>query len=154
MNYGTGFFPEAEGWDALRTAVISPLCASKIDGEPLRAWVAACASGEEAYTLAIIIAEEFRARGIERPEVKIFATDTADKSLALARAGVFPGGIEADVPLELLDRYFEKDDHTYRVKKDIGDMLGFPPQDTRRDPPFPRVDLCPCRNLLIYLEPE
>jgi two-component system CheB/CheR fusion protein len=150
----TGFFRDPEAWDALRTAVISPLCASKSDGEPLRAWVAACASGEEAYTLAIIIAEEFRARRMERPEVKIFATDTADKSLALARAGVFPGGIEADVPLELLDRYFDKDDHTYRVKKDIRDMLVFAPHDILRDPPFSRVELCTCRNLLIYLEPE
>jgi two-component system CheB/CheR fusion protein len=150
----TGFFRNPEAWDALRTAVITPLCASKSEGEPVRAWVAACASGEEAYTLAIVIAEEFRARRIERPEVKIFATDTADKSLALARAGVFPGGIEADVPLELLDRYFDKDDHTYRVKKDIRDMLVFAPHDILRDPPFSRVELCTCRNLLIYLEPE
>ena len=150
----TGFFRDPEAWEALRAAVIAPLCASKGHAEPLRAWVAACASGEEAYTLAILLAEELRARGNERTEVKIFATDTAEKSLALARAGVFPGGIEADMSPERLERYFDKDEHTYRVKKEIRDMVVFAPQDILRDPPFSRVDLCTCRNLLIYLEPE
>ncbi|MBV8742685.1 MAG: PAS domain-containing protein, partial [Sinobacteraceae bacterium] len=151
----TGFFRDPEAWEALRTAVIGPLCAARLNGgEPIRAWVTACASGEEAYSLAILIAEEARARGIERPEVKIFATDTADKSLSLARAGVFPGGIEADMSPERLERFFDRDDHTFRVKKEIRDMVVFAPQDVLRDPPFSRVDLCTCRNLLIYLEPE
>src|SRR4051812_19676930 len=150
----TGFFRDPEAWEALRVSVIGPLCASKRPAEPIRAWVAACASGEEAYTLAILLAEELSARGNERTEVKIFATDTAEKSLALARAGVFPGGIEADVAPERLERFFDKDEHTYRVKKEIRDKVVFAPQDILRDPPFSRVDLCTCRNLLIYLEPE
>jgi len=150
----TGFFRDPEAWEALRVSVIGPLCASKRPAEPIRAWVAACASGEEAYTLAILLAEELSARGNERTEVKIFATDTAEKSLALARAGVFPGGIEADVSPERLERFFDKDEHTYRVKKEIRDKVVFAPQDILRDPPFSRVDLCTCRNLLIYLEPE
>jgi two-component system, chemotaxis family, CheB/CheR fusion protein len=150
----TGFFRDPEAWEALRNSVISPLCASRQDGEPIRAWVTACASGEEAYSLAILIAEELRARGLERTEVKIFATDTADKSLALARAGVFPGGIESDLAPERIDRFFDKDEYTYRVKKEIRDMVVFAPQDVLRDPPFSRVDLVTCRNLLIYLEPE
>jgi two-component system CheB/CheR fusion protein len=148
----TGFFRDPEAWEALRASVIAPLVASRADSQPIRAWVTACASGEEAYTLAIILAEEMRGR--DRIEVKIFATDTADRSLALARAGVFPAGIEADIAPEYLERYFEVDEHTYRVKKEIRDMVVFAPQDVLRDPPFSRIDLCTCRNLLIYLEAE
>ncbi len=149
----TGFFRDPEAWEALRTAVIAPLVASRSgDNHPIRAWVTACASGEEAYTLAMIIADEMRGR--DRIEVKIFATDTADRSLALARAGVYPAGIEADLSPEQLERNFEKDEHTYRLKKEIRDMVVFASQDVLRDPPFSRVDLCTCRNLLIYLEPE
>ena len=150
----TGFFRDPEAWEALRTTVIGPLVAGRENAEPIRAWVTACASGEEAYTLAMLIADEIRAQNVERPEVKIFATDTADKSLAFARAGVYPGGIEGDISPERLDRYFDKDEHTYRVKKEIRDMVVFAPQDVLRDPPFSRVDLATCRNLLIYLEPE
>ncbi len=148
----TGFFRDPEAWEALRTAVIAPLIAARKDNQPIRAWVTACASGEEPYTLAMILSEEMRGR--DRIEVKIFATDTADRSLALARAGVYPAGIEADLTPERLERFFDKDEHTYRVKKEIRDMVVFAPQDVLRDPPFSRVDLCCCRNLLIYLEPE
>ncbi len=148
----TGFFRDAEAWEALRVGVVAPVVASKRDGQPIRCWVTACASGEEAYTLAMVIAEEIR--GPENIDVKIFATDTADRSLALARAGVYPGGIESDLPAERLARFFDKDEHTYRVKKEIRDMVVFAPQDVLRDPPFSRIDICSCRNLLIYLEPE
>jgi two-component system, chemotaxis family, CheB/CheR fusion protein len=148
----TGFFRDPEAWEALRTSVLAPLVASRSADQPLRAWVTACASGEEPYTLAMILAEEMRGR--DRIEVKIFATDTAERSLALARAGVYPAGIEADISRERLERFFDKDEHTYRVKKEIRDMVVFAPQDVLRDPPFSRVDLCCCRNLLIYLEPE
>ncbi|MDB6157236.1 MAG: torS, partial [Gammaproteobacteria bacterium] len=151
----TGFFRDPEAWEALRAAVIAPLVASQKDDQPIRAWVTACASGEEPYSLAMLIAEEARAQGrLDNLEVKIFATDTADKSLALARAGVYPGGIEGDLSPERLERFFDKDEYTYRIKKDIRDMVVFAPQDVLRDPPFSRVDLCTCRNLLIYLEPE
>ncbi|MBS0418614.1 MAG: PAS domain-containing protein [Proteobacteria bacterium] len=150
----TGFFRDREAWEALRSSVIDPLCETKDDGVALRAWVTACASGEEAYTLAILLAEAYRRRGAEPSEVKIFATDMADRPLALARAGVFPAGIEAEVPAELLERYFLRDEFTFRVKKHIRDMVVFANHDILRDPPFSRIDLCTCRNLLIYLEPE
>lgn len=149
----TGFFRDPEVWDALREAVVRPLVAQRASGESLRAWVAACASGEEAYSLAMLIAEEAEHVG-KYFEVKIFATDTADKSLALARAGVYPGGIEGDLSPERLQRFFEKDEHTYRIKREVRDQVVFAPQDLLRDPPFSRVDLVTCRNLLIYLEPE
>ena len=100
----------------------------------------------------MLIAEELN--GPKHTDVKIFATDTADRSLALARAGVYPGGIEADLTPARLDRFFDKDEHAFRVKKEIRDMVVFAPQDVLRDPPFSRIDICTCRNLLIYLEPE
>jgi two-component system, chemotaxis family, CheB/CheR fusion protein len=149
----TGFFRDPDAWEALREGAVAPLVDQCPPGQPLRAWVTACASGEEAYSLAMLIAEECR-RTRKPLEVKIFATDTADKSLALARAGVYPGGIEGDIAQERLDQFFDKDDHTYRIKKEIRDMVVFAPQNLLRDPPFSRVDICTCRNLLIYLEPE
>ena len=149
----TGFFRDSEAWEAFREAVVRPLVENRSTDDTVRAWVTACASGEEAYTLAMLISEEAERVG-KSLEVKIFATDTADKSLALARAGVFPGGIEGDVSPERLERFFERDEHTYRVKKSLRDQVVFAPQDVLRDPPFSRVDIVTCRNLLIYLEPE
>ncbi len=149
----TGFFRDPEAWEALRISVVRPMVEARAADEPIRAWVTACASGEEAYSLAILIAEE-AARARKKLNVKIFATDTADKSLARARAGVYPTGIEADFPPERLERFFEQDEHTYRIKKELREQLVFAPQDVLRDPPFSRVDLITCRNLLIYLEPE
>jgi two-component system CheB/CheR fusion protein len=148
----TGFFRDPEAWEALRSSVIAPLVERK-SGESIRAWVTACASGEEAYTLAIVLAEEISRAG-QQIDVKIYATDTADKSLGLARAGIFPGGIEANLTPERLERFFDKDEHTFRVKKEIRDTVIFAQHDLLRDPPFSRLDLCTCRNLLIYLEPE
>jgi two-component system, chemotaxis family, CheB/CheR fusion protein len=148
----TGFFRDIDAWEALRTSVVASLVERK-RGKSIRAWVTACASGEEAYTLAIVLAEEIARLG-EAIDVKIYATDTAEKSLSLARAGVFPGGIEAQLPPERLERFFEKDEHTYRVRKDVRDTVVFARHDLLRDPPFSRLDLCTCRNLLIYLEPE
>jgi two-component system CheB/CheR fusion protein len=148
----TGFFRDGEAWEAVRASVVAPLVERK-RGQAIRAWVTACASGEEAYTLAIVLAEEI-ARVGEHIDVKIYATDTADKSLALARAGIFPGGIEANLAPERLERFFDKDEHTFRVKKEIRDTVIFAQHDLLRDPPFSRLDLCTCRNLLIYLEPE
>jgi two-component system CheB/CheR fusion protein len=150
----TGFFRDPDAWEALGTAVIAPLVASREESQPIRAWVTACASGEEAYSLAMLITEEARVQGVERVEAKIFATDTADKSLALARAGVYPAGIKGDISPERLDRFFEKDEYSYRIRKEIRDMVVFAPQDVLSDPPLSQIDLCTCRNLLIYLEPE
>ena len=149
----TGFFRDPGAWEAFREAVIEPLVAQRAPDQTIRAWVAACASGEEAYSLAMLITEEAERLG-KSVDVKIFATDTADKSLAFARAGIFPGGIEGDISAERLERFFERDDHSYRVKKSLRDQVVFAPQDVLRDPPFSRVDIITCRNLLIYLEPE
>lgn len=149
----TGFFRDPAAWEAFGEAAIRPLVDQAQSGATLRAWVAACASGEEPYTLAMLIAEQAERAGKEIKS-KIFATDTADKSLALARAGVYPGGIEGDLSPQRLEKFFEKDEHVYRVKKTLRDQVVFAPQDVLRDPPFSRVDIVTCRNLLIYLEPE
>jgi len=149
----TGFFRDPEAWDAFRESVIQPLVAERAPDDTIRAWVTACSSGEEAYSLAMLITEEAERVG-KSVGIKIFATDTADKSLAFARAGIYPGGIEGDVSAERLERFFDRDEQTYRVKKTLRDQVVFAPQDVLHDPPFSRVDIVTCRNLLIYLEPD
>jgi len=149
----TGFFRDPPAWEAMRISVIRPLIEGHAHDQPVRVWVTACASGEEPYSIAMLIAEELELAG-KQLEVKIFATDTADKSLALARAGMYPGGIEGNLTPERLQRFFDQDQHTYRIKKHIREQIVFAPQDLLRDPPFSRLDLVTCRNLLIYLEPE
>jgi two-component system CheB/CheR fusion protein len=149
----TGFFRDPEAWEGLRTSVIAPLIERCPLDSSVRAWVTACASGEEAYTLGMLLMEEMDRQG-KHAEIKIFATDTADKALAFARAGVYPTGIEGDLSAARLERFFDKEEHTYRVKKSLRDSVVFAAHDVLRDPPFSRVDLCTCRNLLIYLEPD
>ena len=149
----TGFFRDPQAWEALRLSAVRPLIEEWSSDAPVRGWVTACSSGEEAYSLAMLVHEEIERLG-KRIQVKIFATDTAEKSLSVARAGIYPGGIEGEVSPQRLTRFFDKDEHTYRIKKEIRDTVVFAPQDVLRDPPFSKVDLCTCRNLLIYLEPD
>src|SRR3984893_1152957 len=153
MIHVTGFFRDLQSWEALRELVVRPLVTGWQSNIPIRVWVSACSSGEEAYSLAMLLVEEIHSSG-KSIEVKIFATDASVKSLELARAGVYPGGIEGDLSLERLERFFEKDEHVYRIRKPIRDMVVFAPQNVLRDPPFSHVDICTCRNLLIYLEPD
>ncbi|HYH63885.1 MAG TPA: chemotaxis protein CheB [Urbifossiella sp.] len=148
----TGFFRDPEAWDALRAKVIEPLAADRADGAEVRCWVSACATGEEAYTLAMLLVEAAEARG-KKFDVKIFATDMAERALGHARTGVFPNGIESEVSPERLARFFEKDDSFYQVRKELRELVIFAPQNILQDPPFSRLDVASCRNLLIYLEP-
>src|SRR3984893_6896893 len=149
----TGFFRDMQSWEALRELVGRPLLTGGRRSIPIPACGAARPSGQEAYSLAMLLSEEIHSSG-KSIEVKIFATDAAVKSLDLARAGVYPGRIEGDLSLERLDRFFERDEHVYRIPKQIRDMVVFAPQNVLRDPPFSHVDICTCRNLLIYLEPD
>src|SRR5688500_16493686 len=87
-------------------------------------------------------------------DIKVFATDSAERSLGKARTGVYPLGIEAEVTPDRLDRYFDRDDASYRIRGELREMVVFAPQNVVQDPPFSRLDICTCRNLLIYLEPE
>ena len=149
----TGFFRDPEAWAALREKVINPLAGGRADGAEVRCWVSACATGEEAYTLAMLLTEAAEERG-KRFDVKVFATDMAERALGAARAGVFANGIESEVTPERLARFFDKDDNFYRVKRDLREQVIFAPQNVLQDPPFSRLDIATCRNLLIYLEPE
>jgi len=149
----TRFFRDAEAWDVLRREVLCKLTADRDSASFIRAWVPGCASGEEAYTLAILLYDEAEKAG-HRGEIKVFATDVGTERLQRAREGVFPDSIEVDVPPAVLDRYFNKEDDSYQVVSHIRDLVVFANQDLISDPPFSQLDLVSCRNLMIYLEAE
>ncbi len=149
----TGFFRDPEAWEALRVKVVVPLVESRAKGATVRAWVAACSSGEEAYSLAMLLVEEGERRG-NPLDVKVFATDLAERTLAHARGGLYPGGIESEVSPQRLERFFIREAEMYRVRADLRDRVVFAPQNILQDPPFSRLDIATCRNMLIYLEPE
>jgi two-component system, chemotaxis family, CheB/CheR fusion protein len=149
----TGFFRDQDAWATLREKVVVPLVKAREPESTVRCWVTACSSGEEAYSLAILLVEEAERAG-KTLDIKIFATDMAERTLQNARNGIYPGGIESEMPPERLERFFEKEDAVYRVRRDLREMVVFAPQNVLTDPPFSRLDIVTCRNLLIYLEPE
>ncbi len=151
----TGFFRDREAWKALDTQVLRPLIASKRPGEPIRAWVAGVGTGEEAYTLAMLILTRQRQLR-KRSVVQIFGTDANLDSLNYARAGRYPLGIGSQIPAGHLKHYLEesKDDHHYQILPEVRESVIFGDHDLLADPPFSRLDMVTCRNLLIYIEPE
>jgi two-component system, chemotaxis family, CheB/CheR fusion protein len=149
----TGFFRDPEAWEALDRKVIAPLVRERETGDSIRIWVPACATGDEAFSVAILLAAR-AAEAQKSFEIKIFATDAANHHLEFARRGVFPAAIEKDVLPDRFARFFEADGDGYRVKPELRDWVIFAPQDLLRDPPFFRLDLITCRNLLIYLEDD
>jgi len=151
----TNFFRDPAAWEQLRTEAIPALLASRAPGHALRAWVPGCSTGEEAYSLAMVFkeaAEQFKPRG--NFALQIFATDLDRDAIDKARQGFFPTNIAADVSPERLNRFFAKEDRGYRVRKEIREMVIFAPQNLIMDPPFTKLDLLGCRNLLIYLTAE
>ncbi|NEX22973.1 PAS domain-containing protein [Thiorhodococcus mannitoliphagus] len=148
----TNFFRDPEAFAALETGVIPRLFAGKRAGETVRVWICGCSSGEEAYSIAILIHEHLAALK-QSTQIQIFATDVDAQAIAQARAGIYPASISADISPERLGRYFTLDQNagTYRIQKSIRDLLVFSEQDLIRDPPFSRLDLISCRNLLIYI---
>lgn len=151
----TSFFRDPEAWEQLRVQAIPELLASRSPGHVLRAWVAGCSTGEEAYSLAILLREAIDELGPKRKlAVQIFATDLDRDAIEKARAGFFPAGIAGDVSDERLKRFFTEEDHGYRVRKEIREMVIFAPQNLIMDPPFTKLDIVSCRNLLIYLTAE
>lgn len=151
----TEFFRDPEAWKLLEAEVIRPLVAGKGPEEAIRAWVPGASTGEEAYSLAMAILDE-RRRVHKRGPVQVFATDTNGEAVEVARAGLYPAGIAAHVPAERLGRYFTevREDHHYQVTRELRDCVVFGVQNLLTDPPFTRVDLVSCRNLLIYVTPE
>ena len=151
----TSFFRDPEAFAALEQEAIPRLFAGKPRNSPVRVWVPGCASGEEAYSIAILLQEQVEAlkQGFK---IQIFASDIDSRAIEHARSGVYSAGIVADVSPQRLARFFARqaESNTYRVHKFIRDALIFSEHDVIRDPPFSKVDLISCRNLLIYMGGE
>ncbi len=153
----TSFFRDPEAFIALKQTVLPELLANKPPGYAFRVWVAGCSTGEEAYSIAILLREiEDETAAIHKQElnIQIYATDLDDEAIAIARTGRYPAQIAQDISPERLRRFFTKDDESYKIKKEVRDMVVFAVQNVVRDPPFTKLDLLSCRNLMIYLEPE
>lgn len=151
----TRFFRDLDGWAQLENEVIPALLARQQDGCNLRAWVAGCSTGEEAYTLAIVFREALqKLKPTMHCGLQIFATDLDHDAIDKARTGIYPISIAADVGEERLQRYFVQEEQGYRVSAEIREMVIFAPHNLIMDPPFTKLDLLSCRNLLIYLESE
>ena len=151
----TNFFRDPEAFKVLEEQVIPKLFEGKPAGAVVRIWTTGCSTGEEAYSIAILMQERVELLRSSY-KVQVFATDIDSRAIATARAGVYPASIAADISPERLARYFtaEPDGNTYRVHKAIRDMLVFSEQNVIKDPPFSKLDFISCRNLMIYLGPE
>jgi two-component system CheB/CheR fusion protein len=151
----TNFFRDPDAFKVLEERVIPRILAEKPPHEPLRVWVCGCSTGEEAYSIAILLHE--RMQILKRPfKVQVFATDIDQRAIEFARAGIYPASIAADLSDERLARFFvhEPQGGSYRIQKHIRDLLVFSAQDVTKDPPFSKLDLVSCRNLLIYLNAD
>jgi two-component system CheB/CheR fusion protein len=150
----TSFFRDAEAYDILLNKILPPFLSQKPNDYTLRVWVPGCSTGEEAYSIAIIIQECLD--NLKHPiNVQIFGTDINESAIEIARRGLYLSGIEnVDVSPERLKRFFIKEDNSYRIKKSIREMLVFAPQNIISDPPFTKLDIISCRNLLIYFRSE
>tara|TARA_R110001583_G_scaffold30706_3_gene105797 strand:- start:23095 stop:25713 length:2619 start_codon:yes stop_codon:yes gene_type:complete len=151
----TRFFRDKDVWAQLKSTSLPALLANYPQGKELRAWVTACSTGEEAYSLAMTIMDllgEVQLKGLF--QLKIFATDLDEDAINIARKGYYPLSIETDISPQQLSQYFTKDGSGYRINKQIRDMVIFAPQNIIMDPPFTKLDIITCRNLLIYFGPE
>lgn len=149
----TSFFRDADAYEALRVEFVKAVIKRKDGESAFRAWVPGCATGEEAYSIAILATEVLQETGKGIP-IQIFATDLDQQAVNVARAGRYPAGIAADVSAERLARFFHQEEGGYRINKEIRDLIVFASHNVIKDPPFTKLDLLSCRNLLIYIEPE
>ncbi len=149
----TNFFRDTDSWDALATTVIPDIFAGKQEGDSVRVWTIGCSTGEEAYTLGMLLLEHSETLN-ERIQIQIFASDLDDSALSHARDGVYPAAIEADVSAARLERFFTPQNGHYQVRRELRDLVLFTKHSVLRDPPFSKLDLISCRNLLIYLQRE
>ena len=146
----TGFFRDPEGFTALRRSVFPSLVKGRAEDEPIRIWVPGCATGEEAYSIVICLMEYLGEQGRTLP-IQMFATDLSAAAVTQARGGRFPTSIENEVSADRLRQFFIKTDGRYQISKAIRDACVFAQQDLTRDPPFSKLDLISCSNVLIYL---
>ncbi|MFW6214250.1 MAG: CheR family methyltransferase, partial [Spirochaetota bacterium] len=145
----TSFFRDRDAFTTLAEQAL-PQIIPNHERRALRIWVVGCATGEEAYSIAMLVHEHLRKRNLT-PSVTIFATDIDERAIGVARKGVYPDSISGDLSEERLERYFDHADQHYQIKKVIRDMLVFSVQNLLTDPPFTNIDLISCRNVLIYL---
>jgi two-component system, chemotaxis family, CheB/CheR fusion protein len=151
----TSFFRDPEAFRALEEQIVPALFAGKSPSAVLRVWSAGCSTGEEAYSLAILLQERLELLK-QSNRIVVFATDIDSSAIATARAGLYPASIAADISSERLARFFtaEADGSAYRIHKSIRDLLVFSEQDVIKDPPFSKLDFISCRNLMIYMGGE
>lgn len=146
----TNFFRDPDAFEILKEKVLTGLLNSKSSNSNLRIWIPGCATGEEAYSIAMLVSEIID-KMQRHCNVQIFGTDIDNDAIEFARAAIYPDSIAADVTQERLNHFFIKDEGTYKVKKKIREMLVFATQSLIKDPPFSRLDLVSCRNVLIYM---
>ncbi|NEP18591.1 MAG: PAS domain S-box protein [Leptolyngbya sp. SIO4C1] len=149
----TRFFRDKQPWKILETEVLPQLIEQISDGQQLRIWVSACATGEEAYSLAMIV-DEVIAKTDKNVQVKLFVTDIDTQALAIAAKGIYPETISVDISAERLAKYFEPKTGHYQVKRFLREMLIISPHDLTKNPGFSRMHLVTCRNVLIYMQPQ
>ncbi len=149
----TSFFRDQEAFEILKREILPRLLNGKPDGYTVRIWVPGCSTGEEAYSIAMVFHEYLDDHKIEN-EVQIFATDIDTVAVDRARTGTYPANISGDVSEDRLRRFFMREDTGYRIKKDIREKIVFAVQDLIKDPPFTRLDLLSCRNVLIYMDTD
>ncbi len=151
----TSFFRDPAAWDELRKKILPALMAERPVGHVFRAWVPGCSTGEEAYSLAMVFKEALeKLKPRRKLTLQVFATDLDKDAIAKARQGLYPENICADVAPERMSRFFIKEEQGFRVTTEIREMVVFAPQSLILDPPFTKLDILSCRNLLIYLAPE
>jgi two-component system CheB/CheR fusion protein len=151
----TNFFRDPPTWELLEKTILPSLLTNSKEGEVLRAWVAGCSTGEEAYSLAMVFKEALeKVNPYVGITLQIFATDLDNEAIESARKGVFPENIAADVSPKRLNRYFVKTDEGYRVNTEIREMVVFAKHNIILHPPFTKIDIITCRNLLIYMDTE
>ena len=149
----TGFFRDPKVFDLLSQTIIPELVANQDPDRPLRIWIAGCSTGEETYSLAMLFREHIATTN-SNLKLQVFASDVDPDAVDQAREGLYPAAIEADVSAERLARFFTREGQSYRVLPELRSTVVFTVQDVLADPPFSRLDMVSCRNLLIYLQPE
>jgi two-component system CheB/CheR fusion protein len=149
----TAFFRDVDAFEALERLVVPKLFEGRGPDDTVRVWVPGCATGEEAYSIGILLREQMLARG-EAPRVQIFATDIDEAALAVARTARYPEALLDVVTPERRRRHFQRDGGSYVLNKDVRELCIFSPHSVLSDPPFSRIDLVSCRNLLIYFAAE
>ncbi len=149
----TNFFRDRDAFEALERDVMPALFEGRTPDESIRVWVSGCASGEEAYSMAMLLREQALGKH-QAPELQVFATDIDDRAIAMGRAALYPASIATDVTPTRLKQFFTREQDKYRVVKSIREKVLFANHNLLRDPPFSRLDLICCRNLLIYLDRE